>query len=91
MKKVYEKPVLRVEHFALSQSIASCGAAHTSNVGGPNHWSKTTCGWVVGNEVYWSTLPACDDGSGEAYPEGWDDLGAVCYNNPGGGNTIFSS
>lgn len=91
MKQVYKKPQLHIEHFVLSQSIASCGAAHTSSIGGPTQWSKETCGWKVGDEVYWSSIPGCDDGSGEAYPEGWDDLKGVCYNNPNGGNTIFSS
>lgn len=91
MRKAYTKPQIHIEKFILSQSIASCGAAHISSLGGPNHWSKDTCGWVVGDEVYWSAFPACDDGSGEVYPEGWDGLTGVCYNNPSGGNTIFSS
>lgn len=91
MKAVYKKPEIRIERFTLSQTIASCGAAQDSTLGGPNQGTKATCGWVVGSEVYWSSLPACDDGTGEAYPEGWDELGGVCYNNPNGGTTIFSS
>lgn len=92
MKEVYVKPQLHIEQFVLTQSIASCGAVAGGNsLGRPNHWSKTDCGWVVGDEVYWSVLPGCDDGTGEAYPDGWDGLGAVCYNNPSGGNSIFSS
>lgn len=91
MKETYVKPQLHVENFVLTQSIASCGAAHTSSVGGPNHWSKATCGWVVGSEVYWSSVPACGESADDVYPEGWDGLEAVCYNNPSGGNTIFGS
>lgn len=92
MKTVYKKPEIRIEHFTLSQTIADgCGATHDSTLGGPNHWTKATCGWVVGSEVYWSSIPACDDGTGEAYPEGWDGLGGICYNNPEGGASIFSS
>lgn len=91
MRKAYTKPQIHIEKFILSQSIASCGAAHTSSLGGPNHWSKKTCGWVVGNEVYWSSVPGCGNDLDDVYPEDWDELGAVCYNNPSGGNTIFSS
>ena len=91
MKAVYKKPEIRIERFTLSQTIASCGAVQDSTLGGPNQGTKAVCGWVVGSEVYWSSRPACDDGTGEVYPEGWDGLEGVCYNNPNGGTTIFSS
>lgn len=91
MKETYVKPQLRIEYFALSQSIANCGAAHISDIGGPTQWTKETCAWQVGNELYWSSVPACGLSEDDVYPEGWDGLKGVCYNNPNGGNTIFSS
>lgn len=91
MKEVYEKPVLRIERFTLSQSIASCGAAHDSSLGHPNHWSKSECGWKVGDEVYWSSVPGCGEDEDDVYPEGWDGLEIACYNNPDGDTTVFSS
>lgn len=91
LKETYIKPQLHIEYFALSQSIANCGAAHDSSLGVPTHWSKTDCAWKVGDALYWSSVPACGESEDDVYPEGWEDLKGVCYNNPNGGATIFSS
>lgn len=88
MKKVYEKPMAQLEMFALSQSVAvNCGYSDDRYIGHPTHHSKSSCGWDDGTgEVYWASNPPCAD----AYPE---DLvvGEVCYNNPNGATTVFSS
>lgn len=89
MKKTYTKPTFNMEYFSLSQSIAAgCGAVSGGNtLGRPNHWEKSTCGWDMGNLVVWTDANSgCDVKWGEN-----DALGAVCYNNPNGGNTIFNS
>lgn len=87
MKRNYQKPRIELEYFTLSQNIAAgCGAAHDSSLGHPNQWSKETCGWELGNVILWMENSGCTVPLGEdAYVEG------VCYNNPEGGQTIFSS
>ena len=89
MKKVYVKPALQVEYFGLTQSIAAgCGAVPGGNsLGKPNHWDQSTCGWDMGNLVSWTDgNNGCDMKWGENDP--WE---GICYNNPGGGNSIFTS
>lgn len=90
MKRTYCKPDLHIEYFTLSQSIAAgCGAAHWDELtGGPNHASKSTCGWTDSfGDVYWSTKGVCGDN-----PVSEDSvLDGVCYNNPEGGHSIFNS
>lgn len=87
-KKPYVKPMLHYETFLLTQSIAAgCGAAHDSNLGGPNHGSKTTCGWNVGGVALWTES---NSGCNTPLDENADG-GGICYNNPNGGASIFSS
>lgn len=88
MKAEYKKPFAHIEHFTLSQTIASgCGATPGGDtLGKPNHWDKTTCGWEMGNLVVWT-----DDNEGCTFKWGADDpMDGVCYNNPSDGG-IFSS
>lgn len=87
MKQKYMKPAIVMEQFELSQSIAeSCGAVNSS-LGDPNLMDKHTCGWDVGFTVVWlDTNNAC------VFPqEDYVEFQGVCYNNPSGHNTIFSS
>ena len=90
MKEVYSKPVLHVETFRLSQSIASgCNVPEygTSTIGRANQWGRATCGWDMGNVVVWT-----DDNKGCTFKWGADEeFNGVCYNNPNGGFTIFHS
>ena len=89
MKKVYEKPMVRLDYFTLSQSVAvDCGYSDDKYTGFPTHRDKNSCGWNNGitGEVYWTSTPACSD----AYLE-LEDVGEVCYNNPDGGKAVFSS
>ena len=88
MKKKYSKPGIIIEDFRLSQNIASCGAAHQSDWGSPSHWTKATCGWqIMEGIIAWTEAGGvCNDYYGEN-----DSIEGVCYNNPEGGTTIFSS
>ncbi|MCD7946354.1 MAG: hypothetical protein LUF81_07100 [Clostridiales bacterium] len=86
----YEKPVILFESFVLSQSIAdNCGVpGGGTTLGKPNHSSKTTCGWDMGNVIVWleSMTNICSQGVSED-----TDVGGYCYNTPSNGYTIFSS
>ena len=91
MKKAYIKPVVYMEKFDLSQSIAAgCGAvAGGSSLGKPAHWSKETCGWNLGNMILWAESTGnCTDII--EIDEPVENIG-ICYNNPSGGSSIFSS
>ena len=89
MKEIYTKPVLHIETFRLSQSIAnSCNVppAVQSTVSRANMWYRSTCGWAVGDTVMWLEGTACN------YPLGVDDeVNGYCYNNPSAGLSIFHS
>lgn len=52
MKAVYKKPVLRLEYFTLSQSIASCGDFSDSTLGEPGNHQDRTCGWDMGKRIW---------------------------------------
>lgn len=89
MKQVYEKPVLHIEHFTLSQTIANgCGAVAGGNsLGGPNSGDIHNCGWQMGDMSFWI---AGTTGCGIPLDPDTEGMG-VCYNNPEGGNSIFAS
>lgn len=95
MKKEYKKPLIIVESFGLSQSIAAgCGfdTTNPSDFGQPTYQSKTTCGWLVpddfgdGPQEYWISQEICDNTIPEEV-----NMNGLCYNNPNGGVTIFGS
>lgn len=87
--KAYVKPQLQVEYFTLSQNIASgCNVPGGGNsFGKPTHWSKDSCGWDLGGWVIWSHANTCQNEL--VGPE--ENIVGLCYNNPNGGCTIFSS
>lgn len=82
MKKAYQKPMLIVERFTLSQTIAhNCGKNLDFSMA--THATIETCGWdIVGMEFFMD--PTICDFSAE-YFEG------VCYNAPEGGYNVFNS
>lgn len=92
MKEKYVSPELFFESYSLSQTIArNCGDTHQSTLGESNHYNEATCEWDLGGFTIFFTADGdrCDDG-----PENADDeyeLDAICYNNPDGGQEIFSS
>ena len=88
MKAKYVKPALVMERFELTQSIANgCNVDPDGPLGDPNHYSKATCGWDMGNVVLWTVENA---GCTEKEDPDADWVG-VCYNNPDGFNKIFGS
>lgn len=80
--------MIALESFNLSQSIAAgCGAIHDSTLGTPTQSSKETCAWDVGGyTVFLNGKDICHIQLGEN-----GDFNGVCYNNPNGGTSIFSS
>lgn len=89
MKRTYIKPEIRMEHFTLSQSIASCTGVTGggSTLGKPSHWDKSTCGWDLGGYIVWTEPNSCPDE--QASPD--EVIDGVCYNNPSGHVVAFSS
>lgn len=95
MKKIYTKPVLHMEDFTLSQSIAhNCGDGLDWNQANLKY--KSTCGWNTGldanydgsideQDVIFVSSDACNTKVGE------NDFVGVCYNNPDGGLNVFNS
>ena len=82
MKKAYEKPVLYIERFTLSQTIAlNCG--ENVYLGEPTHGSKETCGWNVDGIIVFTSKNYCSELT-EIYLD-------VCYNAPAGGYNVFAS
>lgn len=89
MKELYMKPVIFFEDFSLSQTIArNCGDKHQGTLGESTHYNERTCTWDLGGFTIFF-LDHCDDGPDSPDDE-WEIEG-VCYNNPDGGQEIFSS
>lgn len=89
MKKIYSKPAMQVEYFTMSQNIAAgCNAVTGGNsLGKPTHGDRGSCGWDVGGAIAW-----VGEGTGCNFPcDENSEANGVCFNNPSGGNTIFSS
>ena len=86
MKKAYNKPLLIVERFALSQTIAS-GCNDMSRYGDPTLVRKGECGWNLNDAVviFLEGVVKCEwqieDGS----------MDGICYNAPEGGMNVFHS
>lgn len=80
MKKAYKKPVLIVEQFTLSQTIAQgCGQTHFANF-----VRLSTCGWEIApGFVVFSQYPQCN------FPT--EEFDGVCYNAPEAGMNVFHS
>lgn len=94
MKEIYCKPHLRVERFTLTQNIASScgGTAPDATWGAPSLADKATCGWQLfpadGAPIIWLDAAAsnCTQTAGAS-----DEINGICYNNPAGIFTIFTS
>lgn len=85
MKEKYVSPALLFESFALSQTIArNCGDTHTSTLGESTHYNENTCTWDLGGMTLF--FDHCD-----YYVEDGEEIEGMCYNNPDGGQEIFSS
>lgn len=85
MKSTYTKPVLVMESFVMSQSIAhNCG--DQLNFGQATLKYKSSCGWDTGIDIVFTQSNVC---TGEVITE--NQLTGVCYNNPEGGFNVFNS
>ena len=83
MKRVYEKPVLYIERFTLTQSIAhNCGDNLDFGMGTLK--TKESCGWDVGGVVIF-----VEGNENCIFPTEY--LEGVCYNAPDGGYNVFNS
>jgi len=86
VKESYVKPAIYFESFALSQTIArNCGDTHDSTLGESTHYNENTCTWDLG-EGFTLFFGHCD-----YEVEDGEEIGAFCYNNPDGGQELFSS
>ena len=86
--KAYVKPQLQVEYFTLSQNIATgCNVPSGTTLGKPNHGDRANCGWDLGNWVIWHDAKICVNEQARLD----ENIVGLCYNNPNGGCTIFSS
>lgn len=88
MKEMYVKPLICVESFALTQTIArSCGDTHQSTLGQSKHADENTCAWDIGGYTIFYDATYCEDDD----PGPIDEIEGYCYNNPDGGVTLFAS
>lgn len=99
MKEQYVKPKIFFESFSLTQTIArACGAMHDGTLGEPNSADEYTCNWVFPSDeedevIYLFFVDACEDSwvIGDPEPGEPFEYENICYNNPEGGQEIFSS
>ena len=94
MKKVYEKPLVGIESFEMSQTVAlSCGFADSegNTLGNPTHADRDTCGWNLGlgQSVWLPNNEMCTFPSDNDTIE--KDNITMCYNNPAGQYQVFAS
>ena len=82
MKKAYTKPVMIVERFTLSQTIAhNCGKNLDFSMA--TLASKSSCGWDIGGLIFFMDPTACTMCT--------EEFDGVCHNAPEGGYNIFNS
>lgn len=99
MKEQYIKPKIFFESFSLTQTIArNCGDTHDpySTFGESNHYNEFDCQWIIGDgedALILFFVDACADSWAIGDPEPGDEVEyeGMCYNNPDGGQEIFSS
>lgn len=90
MKKVYTKPVLMMEDFTLSQSIAhNCGDNLDWNHASLKY--KGSCGWDVDQDKGTTYDVYFMDGQNVCSIPTLGEVEGACYNNPNGGFNIFNS
>ena len=83
MKKTYKKPMMIVEWFTLSQTIAAGCGENLEGMGEPLHARKAECAWDFNGFHMFQKADICENAS-----EYWE---IVCYNAPEGGLNVFHS
>ncbi len=95
MKEQYVKPLIAFESFSLTQNIArNCGDAHNSTLGHSTHLDVDKCAWDAGDLLIFLTYienSPCEDGPEDEEEFEIFEIDGSCYNNPDGGQEIFSS
>ena len=94
MRKIYKKPNISIEHFSFTQNIAThcAGVTNTGNSAGKHDfWDPTTCAWITefrgeSIRIWLTTTGTCTDSQ-----ESTDSFDYLCYNQPEGAVTVFSS
>ena len=83
MKGIYTKPLLNVELFTLTQTVAQdCGDSIPQDQ--LNFNDPARCSWDIGGGEYiFIEKPTCTING--------EEMGFGCYNNPSEGNYIFRS
>ena len=82
MKRAYEKPVLYIERFTLTQTIAhNCGENLDFSMG--TEKTKESCGWQVGAVEIFMDPTICD------FPT--EVFEGVCHHAPADGRNVFNS
>jgi hypothetical protein len=82
LKSNYTKPLLAVELFSLTQSVAH--DCNTSILPGQLNFNDPSCVWDLGGGTSIFII------SGNCVLDG-ESMGYGCYNNPSEGNYIFRS
>ena len=83
MKKTYKKPMMIVERFTLSQTIATGCGENLEGWGEPLHATKAVCAWDSNGFHMFQEASICENAS-----EIWE---FICYNAPEGSYNIFHS
>ena len=83
MKKVYKKPMIVIEEFSLTQTVAQ-GCSDTIPKENLTNNNINTCVWELGGGETVFVYPATCTMDGE-------EMGMACYNNPSEDKRIFRS
>ncbi len=86
MKRIYNKPIMLVETFAMTQSVAhNCGDNLDFDMAMFQY--KSTCAWNVGGVAVFTTgVTGCTT---VVPPDA--EIGGICYDNPSENMAIFGS
>jgi hypothetical protein len=86
MKKTYKKPMMIVEWFALSQTIAT-GCGDLSSYGSPTLTRIANCAWDFNGDY----LLFLEGNNNCEYPIEDGTIDGLCYNTPSEGLNLFHS
>ena len=90
MKEKYVKPVIMIERFSLTQSIAvACGSSVVNPLAKHNHSDAFSCAWIMPEG---SVFTNADHGCVDIEPDPDNvDFWNYCYNNPTADMLMFGS
>ena len=85
MKQDYTKPLLAVELFSLTQTVARDCTVADLPMGKPNMNDAGNCGWDMGGNIVVFVVS-----EGGCTRDG-ENMGLGCYNNPNENSYVFRS